>query len=107
MEVWERFLVAVDVVVLLDEHGAVEQRWPLLPGESLFDDLVLAGAPLAFDEDFRYLTGHADCFDLSLAPATAQVIAVTGEAPAQQVLLDEETADLVLGWYSINVDSCG
>ena len=100
--VWERFLVTVDQTVLVDEHGTVQQRWPQDAGDRLFDELVLGGVPLTYNESLREPLGRADCVDLFVAAAAGQVLVATNSGPPRPVRA--ELCDLVCDWYAEFVD---
>jgi len=102
--VWERFLVAVDVVVLVDADDAELERWPT---GDLYDQLLLAGVPVTYDPTgvAGLVGGRPDYFDLLVA-MTADLVIVhrPGEGLGEVDLLPPESTEVVLDWYRRNVD---
>lgn len=104
--VWERFLVFVDKVLLLDEYGTVEHQWYQDIGDRLYDDLVLAGVPLIYNDDLRWMTGHPDCVDMFIAAEPGHVLVHTACGTPLEPLADANAVEVVLAWYSRHVNTC-
>ncbi|MFC0436612.1 hypothetical protein [Kutzneria buriramensis] len=102
--VWERFLVGVDVAVLVDADEAELDRWPT--GE-LYERLLLAGVPITYDPTGSTSTfgGRPDYFDLLVA-VTAEVVTAhrPGNGLGEVDLLPPAAAEIVFDWYRRNVD---
>jgi hypothetical protein len=102
--VWERFLVAVDTVALVDADDAEQERWPT---GDLYERLLLAGVPITYDPTGAHgLFGdRADYFVLLVAMTAELVTAYRPGAGLGQVhLLQPEDAEIMLDWYRRNVD---
>ncbi|MFC0435035.1 hypothetical protein [Kutzneria buriramensis] len=106
MQVWERLVVIVDGVLLLDDGGAVQGRWALpasgQTGPRLYDALVLAGAPLTSDPARAWVIGRPEWVELLVAATNNQVLTVRdGGAPMP---LRRRLTDMVLDVYRRYLD---
>lgn len=99
---WERLLVTVDRVRLVGGRVVGEDQWST---GRLYEELVLAGVPLSYDERARWLTGHADWLDLVVVGAGCRVMVRTAAEPIL-VELTEEATRIVVDWYCEHVDFC-
>jgi hypothetical protein len=104
--VWERFLVAVDVVALVDPDDHELDRWA---AGDLFERLVFAGVPATRDPhgDAAAFGGRAEYLDLLVAAPQGLVTVHTPGAGIGMVdLLPPETTAMVMDWYRRYVDAC-
>lgn len=104
--IWERFLVAVDIVALADPDDHELARWP---AGDLFERLVVAGVPATRDPrgDAAAFGGRTEYLDLLVA-APHELVAVhtPGAGIGTVDLLPPDTARIVLDWYRRYVDAC-
>lgn len=103
--VWEQFLVAVDIVVLVDLDDHELARWP---GSDLFERLVVAGVQATRNElgDALTFSGRSKYLDLLVA-APHDLIAVHTPSPGIGTVdvLPPDTK-IVMDWYHRHVDAC-
>lgn len=107
MQVWERLIVTIDAVLLVDEADGVQGRWaqPVPPALRLYDALVLVGVPLTADRHRAWSFGRPDWVELRVAVSNDQVLAVTGAGAT--VPLPTAVTDLVLDFYCRHIDDVG
>jgi hypothetical protein len=78
--VFERLVVTIDAVLLLDETGAAQGRWRpsalTPPATRLYDVLVQGGAPLAADAGRAWDIGRPEWIELLVAVTDEEVRAV-------------------------------
>ncbi|MFC0540635.1 hypothetical protein [Kutzneria chonburiensis] len=102
--VWERFLVAVDTVALVNVDDAELERWP---AGDLYERLLLAGVPITYDPTGETgLFGDRSDYFVLLVAMTAELVTAyrPGAGLGQVDLLEPEVAEIVLDWYRRNVD---
>lgn len=104
MVIWERFLVAVDVVALVDADDHELNRWEA--GE-LFERLLLAGVPATHDPEGEGGTfgGRIHYVDL-LVGAAQELVSVRVPGAETAATLRPEAAAIMLDWYRRHVDAC-
>jgi hypothetical protein len=104
VQVWERLVVTVDAVLLLDaESGTVQWHWQsTAPKLRLYDELVLAGVPLVADSNRAWSIGRSDWIELLMAATDDQVLML--DATGTTTPLANGLADLVLDVYRRRID---
>lgn len=90
--VWERLLVAMDSVWLLEDGHAVERY----PADGVYEELRRAGMPMPPGEG---------PVELLIAPAAELVVLRAGTSLDDVHLLTEEACDVVMGWYRTAVNT--
>ena len=103
VRVWERLVVTIDAVLLLDDAGTVQWRWrSTAPELRLYDERGLAGVPLVTDPDRAWSIGRPDWIELLVAATDDQVLAL--DATGTTTPLASDLADLVLDLYRRRID---
>lgn len=106
VRVWERLVVTVEAVLLVDDDDVVQGRWaqpsPQPPALRLYDALVLAGAPLTSDRDRAWAIGRPEWIELRAAVTHDEVLAVLGDGAV--VPLNRRLTDAVLDFYRRYLD---
>lgn len=103
--VWERFLIGVDVVALVDRDDHELERWT---AGDLFAQLLLAGVPATYDPHGEAaFGGRSEYLDLLVAaPQELVTVHTPGDGIGTVDLLPPDTTAIVMDWYRRNVDAC-
>lgn len=103
--VWERFIVAVDIVELVDSDDHELERWE---AGDLYERLVLAGVPATRDTDENGgYGGRREYLDLIVAaPQELVTVHTPGAGIGSVDLLPHSVAGIMLDWYRHHVDAC-
>lgn len=104
--IWERFLVAVDIVALVDTDDHELNRWD---AGDLFGRLLLAGVPATHDPagEGGAFGGRTNYLDLLVGAAQDLVsVRMPGVGTGTVDPLPPDTAAIMLDWYRREVDAC-
>jgi hypothetical protein len=104
VHVWERPIVTVEAVLLVDDAGTVQGRWSPTGARALhlYDALVLAGAPLTSVPGQAWTIGRPEWIELLVAVTGGQVLTVHGDKAT--VPLGRRLTDRVLDFYRRYLD---